>query len=235
MKYWDLAKKLVAFFKSFSLLYVPRDQNEHAGLLSKLDSKTIIKETISRPTIEPLETKEALSDSLAGKKLQREVAKYTLISQQLYRSGFSYPILICLDPDEAEYAIREIHEEVCRTHIGRHALTSKVARVDYYWSTLKRDYVTNVSDTPTYTKPPNSPPPDNITMAFSYLGTLNPSGPINNSTGNHEYMEYSSPRGPGKDPSGRSANSATSERKSTSYLALANKNVHNLDHDSDEA
>ncbi|RDX77141.1 hypothetical protein CR513_42780, partial [Mucuna pruriens] len=36
MKYWGMAKKLVTSFESFTLLHVPRDQNEHTNMLSKL-------------------------------------------------------------------------------------------------------------------------------------------------------------------------------------------------------
>ncbi|RDX76126.1 hypothetical protein CR513_43921, partial [Mucuna pruriens] len=42
---------------------------------------------------------------------------------------------------ESNYVIREAHEGVCGTHIGGRALASKIARVGYYWPTLKHDYM----------------------------------------------------------------------------------------------
>ncbi|RDX62707.1 hypothetical protein CR513_58928, partial [Mucuna pruriens] len=75
-----MAKMLAASFKSFTLLHVPRDQNERADLLFNLANH-----------------------------------------------------------DKAKYAIKEVHDEVCRTYIGGQKLASKVAKADYYWLTLKRD------------------------------------------------------------------------------------------------
>ncbi|RDX90227.1 hypothetical protein CR513_27935, partial [Mucuna pruriens] len=53
------------------------------------------------------------------------------------RKGFSFPLLKCLDYNEAEYVMREVHEGVCGSHIRGRALASKVARADYYWPTLR--------------------------------------------------------------------------------------------------
>ncbi|RDX91191.1 hypothetical protein CR513_26859, partial [Mucuna pruriens] len=35
--------------------------------------------------------------------------------------------------------MREIHEKVCRTHIGSQVLANKIARAGYYYPTLKKD------------------------------------------------------------------------------------------------
>ncbi|RDY10408.1 hypothetical protein CR513_05076, partial [Mucuna pruriens] len=61
-----------------------------------------------------------------------EALKYTLIGEHLYRRGFSFPLLRCLDIEEAEYIMREVHEGVCGSHIGGRALASKITRTGYY-------------------------------------------------------------------------------------------------------
>ncbi|RDY05571.1 Tf2-11, partial [Mucuna pruriens] len=71
--------------------------------------------------------------------MTKEAVKYTLVGQQLYRRGFAFPLLKCLDQEEAKYTMKEVHEGVCRTHIGGRALASKIARADYYWPMLKSD------------------------------------------------------------------------------------------------
>ncbi|RDX97493.1 Tf2-9, partial [Mucuna pruriens] len=72
-----------------------------------------------------------LPDNLAGSlKIRKEATKYTLIEQRLYRRGFSSPLLKCVESEEALYVIQEVHEGICGTHI---------ARVGYYWPTLKAD------------------------------------------------------------------------------------------------
>ncbi|RDX94353.1 Pro-Pol polyprotein, partial [Mucuna pruriens] len=69
----------------------------------------------------------------------KEATIYTILGQQLYRRGFSFPLLRCLEEEESAYVIKEVHEGICGTHIGGRALASKIARAGYYWPTLKRD------------------------------------------------------------------------------------------------
>ncbi|RDX87782.1 Tf2-9, partial [Mucuna pruriens] len=160
-KYHDQAASTASSFDKFTLLH-----NERADLLAKLAStqrrgqqKTVIHEKLSMPAIErpeilsignkaatwmtpildylqkgavPEDPKEAL-------KKTKEATKYTILSQQLYRRGFSFPLLRCLEGDELSYVIKEVHEGVCGTHIGGRALASKIARAGYYWPTMKRD------------------------------------------------------------------------------------------------
>ncbi|RDX99319.1 hypothetical protein CR513_17643, partial [Mucuna pruriens] len=78
-------------------------------------------------------------DNGEARKVIRESSKYTLIGQHLYKRGFTFPLLRCMDEEEVEYIIREVHEGICRTHIGGQALASKIARVGYYWPMLRSD------------------------------------------------------------------------------------------------
>ncbi|RDX73692.1 hypothetical protein CR513_46659, partial [Mucuna pruriens] len=129
VKYWDKATKLATTFKKFTLL----NKNERVNLLSKLAStqrsknnRSIINEKISRPTVkEPsicyvemegtwmsplLEyfKKNIIPEDLeASKRLRQEASKYTLIGQHIYKRGFSFPLLRCLDTKEVEYMLRE--------------------------------------------------------------------------------------------------------------------------------
>ncbi|RDX95784.1 Gypsy retrotransposon integrase-like protein 1, partial [Mucuna pruriens] len=69
----------------------------------------------------------------------KEAARYTLVGQKLYRKGFAFPFLRCLEVGEAEYVMKEVHEGICGTHIGGRALASKIAKAGYYWPTLRSD------------------------------------------------------------------------------------------------
>ncbi|RDX98498.1 Tf2-6, partial [Mucuna pruriens] len=163
-KYRERARMMAALFESFKLLHVPRDQNERADLLAKLAStrrglqRSVIHENISTPTIEKPEVqcnehratwmdpmveylKEGRlpADPGEASKVRKEAPKYTLIEHWLYRRGFSSPLLKCVDPKEAEYVIKEVHEGVCGTHIGGRALARKIARAGYFWPSLKAD------------------------------------------------------------------------------------------------
>ncbi|RDY06839.1 hypothetical protein CR513_09110, partial [Mucuna pruriens] len=42
--------------------------------------------------------------------MARGASKYTLIGHPLYRRGFSFPLLGCINEEESDYVIREVHE-----------------------------------------------------------------------------------------------------------------------------
>ena len=67
-----------------------------------------------------------------AKKLRIRAARYVLIDEVLYKRGFSQPYLRCLDPHEANYVLREIHEGACGNHSEARPLIHKVVRAGYY-------------------------------------------------------------------------------------------------------
>ncbi|RDX84949.1 Retrovirus-related Pol polyprotein from transposon 17.6, partial [Mucuna pruriens] len=133
-KYRERAKMMAALFESFKLLHVPRDQNERVDLLANEQRVTWMD-----PMVEYLKEGRLPVDLVKASKIRKEAPKYTLVEQRLYRRGFSSPLLKCIDPEEAEYVIKEVHEGVCGTHIGGRALAGKIARAGYYWPSLKTD------------------------------------------------------------------------------------------------
>jgi len=49
-------------------------------------------------------------DKRQARKLKCRAARYALLDEVLYRRGFTLPLLRCLDNEEADYVLREIHE-----------------------------------------------------------------------------------------------------------------------------
>jgi len=76
----------------------------------------------------PLEPKEA-------RKIKKNSAKYTLIDRELFRHGFTHPILVCVSGDQCARIMAELHEGICVSHIGGQSLASKAIRAGYYWPT----------------------------------------------------------------------------------------------------
>ena len=62
-----------------------------------------------------------------------------IIKDVLYKRGLSRPYLRCLNYEEADYVMREIHEGICGNHSGARLLVHKVIRVRYYWLTMLKD------------------------------------------------------------------------------------------------
>ncbi|RDX65529.1 hypothetical protein CR513_55807, partial [Mucuna pruriens] len=120
------AAKLTTTFEKFELINVPRDQNERADLLTKLAStqrrgqlRSVIHENLETPTIDReevwnveekttwmtpliqfLQDGRVLENDQEARRVVKEVARYTLVGQQLYRRGFAFPLLKCQDGEE---------------------------------------------------------------------------------------------------------------------------------------
>ena len=74
-------------------------------------------------------------DVKEAKKVRKKVAKFTILNNTQYKRGY----LKCVDEEKAKYILEEIHEEVCRDHVGLRCLVSKVVRTDYFWATMQVD------------------------------------------------------------------------------------------------
>nr|KYP47653.1 Transposon Ty3-G Gag-Pol polyprotein [Cajanus cajan] len=81
------------------------------------------------------------SHPTAAKKLRTQAARYVVIGGDLYRRGFSAPLLKCVEAEQANYILREMHEGICGFHSGGRTLATKVLRAGYYWPTLREDCV----------------------------------------------------------------------------------------------
>ena len=81
-----------------------------------------------------------LSDKMdVARKLKVKASRFVLIKDVLYKRDFSHPYLRCLVPEEAEYVIREVHEEIYGNHSGARSLVHKLIKARYYWPTIQKD------------------------------------------------------------------------------------------------
>jgi len=74
-----------------------------------------------------------------GKKVKRNSAKYTFVDEELFRHGFTHPILVCVNGDQCTRIMAELQEGICGSHVGGSFLASKVVRAGYYWPTARED------------------------------------------------------------------------------------------------
>ena len=88
------------------------------------------------PIVSFLQDRNLPQDSEKAKKIKKRAAKFMILNDTLYKRGFSMPYLKCVDEDEAKYILEEIHEGVCRDHVGPRSLVSKVIRTSYFWPTM---------------------------------------------------------------------------------------------------
>ena len=62
----------------------------------------------------------------AARKLKVQASRYVIIKDVLYKRGFSRTYLRCLNHEEADYVMREIHEGIYGNHSGTWSLMHKI-------------------------------------------------------------------------------------------------------------
>ncbi|GKU99462.1 hypothetical protein SLEP1_g12312 [Rubroshorea leprosula] len=156
VKYAALVAELKSKFQKFHLSKIPRAENEQADSLSKfasdgnqssrsvfvdiLDEPSFLKPRVMEVSTDPsssswtdpiisfLRDGTVPTDKQEEMRLRKKASRYTLVNDVLYKRSFSLPLLRCLTLYEAEYALREVHEGVCESHVGARTLAHKVLR-----------------------------------------------------------------------------------------------------------
>jgi hypothetical protein len=156
-KYLDVVRRLETSFEGFSVKNIPRGENEHADLLAKsasqglpLPSKVFF-ETIKAPSVELMERAvlaispvhsedwrtEIISflqgnclsdDEVYNKRMEARTRPYVIIEGELYKHEVCSPLLKCLSRTEGQEMMKEIHADLCGSHIGSRPLLGKVFR-----------------------------------------------------------------------------------------------------------
>lgn len=160
--------KLKDEFKEVQVEHIDRDHNERADEFARIASdrksdllRTLIQKALLESSIHSKEcmnisledkewrvnivdylTKDNLPEnSLKAKVLRTQAARYAMISEDLYRRGFSALLLKCLTRGHAKYEIRELHKGICGMHSRSQTMETKILRAGYYWPTLRIDCV----------------------------------------------------------------------------------------------
>ncbi|GKU99702.1 hypothetical protein SLEP1_g12506 [Rubroshorea leprosula] len=156
-RYAFVVNRLTSRFISFQIDKIPRADNQRADELLKLASSQDINPRRST-IVEVLDALSYTDFTIECQLLSTDPSSpsWTIPLIECLRSGelpedVSTAKLIkrCLTPYEAEYAVREVHEGVCGTHIGGRILAWKLLRHGYYWPTMVEDAQSYVKKCPT--------------------------------------------------------------------------------------
>ena len=71
-------------------------------------------------------------------------AGYFLNGEILYKRSFDGTLLRCLNAEEAQQVIKEVHEGSCGSHSNGQNMARKIMRAGYYWSTIESDCISYV-------------------------------------------------------------------------------------------
>jgi len=165
-RYYHAAKNSIARFSKAPLEHIPREDNKRADILSKLSvtkkkshQRSVIQIWLRHPSVTEVEAEclaiekeEAEADNWMTpviqyltdgtckadqeKAMKQQCARYTMINEDLYRRGYSTPLLKCITNKRPEYILAEIHEGICGNHAGARTMAAKVLRAGYYWPTI---------------------------------------------------------------------------------------------------
>ncbi|XP_022041872.1 uncharacterized protein LOC110944520 [Helianthus annuus] len=164
--YLDQAKELLQKFKSYKVVHINRSENKPADALSKLAStsfqylaKEVRIEVLKNPSvllrqvnvieigqpswmtpiIQYLQEGILPENKAEARKIQNKALHYEMNGGILYRKSFLGPLLRCVDPQDANYLIREIHEGICGIHAGPRMVVAKIMNAGYYWPGMHVD------------------------------------------------------------------------------------------------
>ncbi|RDX86915.1 rnhA, partial [Mucuna pruriens] len=139
--YHDHVKEIVTAFDAVMFLQVPREENQMADALATLSAMVQINEG-QEMTIHPwyfdikryLEKGEYPKGALENSKrtLRRLASGFLLSGAMLYKRNTDMTLLRCVDSQEPEQIMGEIHEGIFGTHVNGHALGRKILRAGYY-------------------------------------------------------------------------------------------------------
>jgi hypothetical protein len=72
-------------------------------------------------------------DEVYNKRMEARTRPYVIIKGELYKHGVCSPLLKCLSRTEGQELMKEIHADLCGSHIGSRPLLGKVFRQGFYW------------------------------------------------------------------------------------------------------
>ena len=157
-KYLRKVKELTPSFHYFNISHISRENNAPTDFLSHLATSSVnllgrvSVEYLDHPSIDEPEEVQQLSqepswidpiqkylvkgilpeDPTEAKKLRWKALQYVILDGHLYKRSFSLPLLKCLRPSEADFALWEVHEGMCGNHLGGKSLAYKILRQGYY-------------------------------------------------------------------------------------------------------
>ncbi|XP_076959920.1 uncharacterized protein LOC143636132 [Bidens hawaiensis] len=162
--YLSQARVLIHQFSSFNIIHIKRSENKLGDALSKLAStnfehfaKDIRVEVLDHPSVPQNQVlviqtgvESWMSPIIAylssgeAQKIKHKALNYQLTDGILYRRSFLGPLLCCVDAEDANYLIREIHEGICGLHAGPRMTVAKIMNTGYYWPGMHLDAVQEI-------------------------------------------------------------------------------------------
>uniref|UniRef100_A0A2N9H6P6 RNA-directed DNA polymerase n=1 Tax=Fagus sylvatica TaxID=28930 RepID=A0A2N9H6P6_FAGSY len=171
--YQRYISRLIPKFKYVTFTYTPRAHNHFADALATLAS--LIK-LVEGDDVRPLriETRDIPAYCVCIEECMNVEAEiddkpcFSLSGEILYKRTHDATLLRCVDAEEANRLIQEMHAGLMGAHANGPFLARKIMRAGYYWLTMERDCIRHVQTChkcQMYQNSKNAPPQYLHTMA----------------------------------------------------------------------
>ena len=79
-------------------------------------------------------------EKFEAKKVRRKAPRFWLSEdRKLYKCSFSGSYLLCVHPEASKSLLEELHEGVCRSHIGGRSLFHRAITQGYWWPGMQNE------------------------------------------------------------------------------------------------
>ena len=89
----------------------------------------------AQPILKFLVSKELPTDEILARQVQRRAAAYTIINRELVRHSVTGVYERCVEPEQGQAILRDIHQGECGHHAASRALVAKAFRHGFFWPT----------------------------------------------------------------------------------------------------
>ncbi|SPT18244.1 unnamed protein product [Triticum aestivum] len=93
----------------------------------------------AKPILNFLVNKELPTDEISGWQVQRRAAAYTIVNRELVRRSVTGVYQRCVEPEQGQAILKDIHQGECGHHTASRALVAKAFHHDFFWPTALED------------------------------------------------------------------------------------------------
>ena len=158
-KYVSLVKQRLGGFSAWKLEHIPKDYNKKADALAVVATSLSITKIVflpiyyqpnssiittrasqvdevspSRmdPIVQYINTGELPSKKNKAHKIQIQVARFSLVNEQLFKRSLDRPYIKCLTTEQGQYVLAELYEGICGNHLSGRTVAHRAHTQRYY-------------------------------------------------------------------------------------------------------
>ncbi|XP_024310613.1 uncharacterized protein LOC104584890 isoform X1 [Brachypodium distachyon] len=87
----------------------------------------------AQPIMSYLKDGSLLEEEVSARQIQRRAKAYTIINGELYKRSVTNVLQRCVEPEEGQEILRDIHQGECGHHASSRMLVGKAFRHGFYW------------------------------------------------------------------------------------------------------